>query len=432
MTRRPGKIGIAVLIAAATAVPIGTAAASPVRPFHAERATSAAHGKSTMRAHPSRALNSPLGLMPDKIAALGVTRLRSVYTGLVVTDGGAHLDVYLTSLTPSAEAAARRLLPAGTITFRKAPHTRLQVEAVHRQVTRDEPRLAAAGIRLVSWFPGVNGDGLENIGVLRLTKARARTLRRLFGTRNIVLHNVAPSQVPVLQVTRDADSSPWDGGDNIEARSGDYSYGCTSGTAVTFEGTRYMLTAAHCFEPGWTIENAFSGHTGTKMGTEHSRDVVNGGDDTALLSMAVTGIDWTGIIGKPVQIPVAGDATNPDGDTVCDEGAYSGEVCSKVINNDYGCASYKGYVGLSGARTECNLVEATASNNGIAVQQGDSGGPMIRYIDGGLRVTGIVSAGSGSATCVYNLPDTCSSTVYYTAMDEILSDEYPGSSIITG
>lgn len=426
MTRRLGKIAIAVLIAAATAVPIG-AAASPVSTSRADGVTPG-HTTFRTRAHPGRALNSPLGLMPDKVAALGATRLRSVYTGLVVTDGGAHLDVYLTSLTPSAEAAALRLLPAGTITFRKAPHTRLQVEAVHRQVTRDEPRLAAAGIRLVSWFPGVNGDGLENIGVLRLTKAKARTLRRLFGARSILLHNVAPAQVPVLQQTRNADTSPWDGGDNIESASG----GCTSGTAITFEGTRYMLTAAHCFEPGATIENAFEGHTGTKMGTEHSRDVVNGGDDTALLSMTVSGLDWTGIIGKPHEVAVAGDATNPDGDTVCDEGAYSGEVCSKVVNNDYGCISVKGYTGLSGARTECNLVEATASHNGIAVQEGDSGGPMIRYIDGGLRVTGIVSIGSGSATCVYNLPSACSSTVYYTAMDEILSDEYPGSSIIAG
>jgi hypothetical protein len=168
------------------------------------------------------------------------------------------------------------------------------------------------------------------------------------------------------------------------------------------------------------------------MGTETSRDIRTDGDDTALVRMPLKGNIWTGIIGKPVARPVAGDATSPNGDIVYNEGAYSGEVAVKVENNYLGCISISGYAGVPGNRRECNLVEAVSS--GIAVQEGDSGGPVIRYVGGKLMVTGIVSAGIGRATCTYNTQhepaDSCFHTLYYTAMDEILSTEYPGAQLV--
>ena len=32
--------------------------------------------------------------------------------------------------------------------------------------------------------------------------------------------------------------------------------GCTSGAAINYNGARYLLTAAHCYQPGWSIYNA--------------------------------------------------------------------------------------------------------------------------------------------------------------------------------
>jgi hypothetical protein len=76
-------------------------------------------------------------------------------------------------------------------------------------------------------------------------------------------------------------------------------------------------------------------------------------------------------------------------------------------------------------------VEATAGNAAnIASQEGDSGGPIVRYVNGQLMVTGIVSAGGGNpVTCQYN-PTACRPIVYYTAMTYIMWNEYPGACIV--
>jgi hypothetical protein len=318
------------------------------------------------------------------------------------------------------------------VSFARTSHTKTQLLALHARVTKDVNLLAARGIDIVSWFPGVNGDGLEHIGVVDLTTAKTRALDRVFGSSRIALQGVLKSQAPRSTANRVDDYAPWNGGDNITSNR----IGCTSGAGVTYQGVQYMITAAHCYEPGWSVYNEFAGvsRPNNFMGTETSRDVRNGGDDTALVRMSVEGHIWTGIIGAPAPKAVTGDATNPDGDTVYNEGAYSGEVAVTVVNNYYGCLTLSGYTGLSGSRTECNLVEATSS--GIANQEGDSGGPVIRYIGGQLKVTGIVSAASGAAiACKYNTqyepsPDSCFHTIYYTAMDEILSTEYPGSQLV--
>jgi hypothetical protein len=369
----------------------------------------------------ANAAHSPLGLLPNRIAQLGTGPLAAVYGGLMVTHGGTRMNVYLTSLSPRAERLVRAAAGPVKVSFLRTPHTRRQLLAVHAKITGRVRGMAARGIRIVSWFPGVNGDGMEHIGVVHLTAVRARTLRRLLGAGNIVLRNVAPADAPVA-TSRNNDFSPWDGGDNLTSNG----FGCTSGVGINYAGHQYMLTAAHCYQPGWSVYNALAGQPGTFMGTEQSRDVSSGGDDTALINMTPNNKIWTGIIGHPLAKVVAGATTNPDGDTVCNEGAYSGEVCSTVQNNFFGCISVSGYTGISGTRTECNLVESESS--GIANQEGDSGAPMIRYIGSNLEVTGIVSAGSGPVACQFNVT-TCFQVDYYTAINEILSTEYPGSTI---
>ncbi len=147
------------------------------------------------------------------------------------------------------------------------------------------------------------------------------------------------------------------------------------------------------------------------------------------VSGSSSGYIWTGVIGSPSKVPVFSWATNPVGFTVYNEGAYSGEVASVVQNNYYGCAWENPPAGLTSTRQACNLVWSESS--GIASQDGDSGGPVIRYISGNLDIGGIVSAGTGNIGCQYNTPSVCYTNLYYTAMDEILSTEYPGSSLRT-
>jgi hypothetical protein len=413
MARRLAATVAATAVIAATAIPGAMAAA----------AVHQAGGRSPDAPAAARSA----GNLPDSVQRVAEARFPGVYGSVRVT-GPRHIDVYLTALKPAAEAAIRKAAATGDVTFRITPHTRLQLLAIHAKVTKDFSRLSRLGIHLVSWFPGINGNGVENIGVRNLTSRDTAILDRLLGAGNISVRSVARRGIPVLTVGRNSDYAPWNGGDNLTSNG----YGCTSGAGINYGGTQYMMTAAHCFEPGWGIYNALAGQTGTYMGTEYSRDVANGGDDTALLSMPPNSHIWTGAIGSPAGVADTGSATNPDGDTVCNEGAYSGEVCSVVQNNYYGCISVSGYTGISGSRTECNIVEA--ESGGIANQDGDSGAPMIRYISGALKATGIVSAASdGPISCQYNSSTpTCYHIVYYTAMTEILSTEYPGATLVTG
>lgn len=327
--------GILALTASAISVPVAVAS-SPT-----------AHPSATRLTAAERATLSPLGALPDKIEHFGDTNLKGNYSSLVVTRNRSHIDVYLTSLNPKAETELRALAPGGTISFTRASHTRQQMLSVHQKVTRDVGALAARGIHIVRWFPGVMGDGLEHIGVEHLTPAHARIIKKMFGIRNIVVQNVPTRDMPV-STGRNNDSAPWNGGDNLTNVEG-----CTSGAGITYKGTNYMLTAAHCYTPGEPVYNAFPGQQGPKMGTEHSRDVSDGGDDTALLSMPVSGLIWTGIPGKPARTTVHGSGTNPVGDTVCNEGAYSGEVCATV----------ESYLPGSGG---CLEVARTLASRGIA------------------------------------------------------------------
>jgi hypothetical protein len=377
--------------------------------------------------------------LANAVQATAESKFASIFGAIEVTGSGSHVIVFLTSLSLVAEAQLSSLGRPGVVSFARTSHTEAQLLAVHAEVTKDVNTLAVRGIDIVSWFPGINGDGLEHIGVVGLTPAKARVLDRLFGASRVVLQGLSESQAPRVLANRVDDSAPWNGGDNLTGASDSLHSGCTSGVGITYQGAQYMITAAHCYEPGWQIYNEFVdvSRPDNFMGTETSRDVRNGGDDTGLVRMPVSGNIWTGIIGQPVPKPVAGDATNTNGYTVYNEGAYSGEVAATVENNYAGCISLSGYTGLSGSRTECNLVQAIS--NGIASQEGDSGGPVIRYIGGRLMVTGIVSAGGGTAiTCQYNIQyehgndpaNSCYHTLYYTAMDEILSTEYPGAQLV--
>ena len=403
--------------AAALALPMaGVAAARPARAGSSN--SSPAPAVSSADTSPARE-----SLVTD-VQERAQTRFAGIYGAARVTRGGTHIIIYLTSLSRSAEAQLRSLGQPGQISFARTAHTRVQLLATQRRITLAAPGLERRGVRLATWFPGINGDGLDHIGVLNLTAAKARVLNRMFGAGNIALHGLSRAQLPRATANRVDDYAPWNGGDNLTSHGG----GCTSAVGITYHGAQYMLTAAHCYEPGWSVYNEFGGvsRPNNFMGTETSRDVSNGGDDTALVSMSVSNHIWTGVIGHPVPKAATGDATNPNGDVVYNEGAYSGEVAATVQSNSYGCAWISGVTGVSGSREECNLVEASSS--GIGNQAGDSGGPMIRYIGGSLKVTGVVSLGSGVTPCQYNVT-TCYHTVYYTAMDEILSTEYPGATI---
>jgi hypothetical protein len=206
--------------------------------------------------------NSPLGTAPDQIAQTGTAQFPGVHGSLVLTDNASHIDVYLTSPNPAAEAKLSSLAPAGDVTFLHASHTRQAVLAVHRKALTQADTLRAQGIDIVYLFPGRNGDGLEHIGVVNATPAQVSTLDQLFGAANISVDNLAPSEAPVA-TGRDSDSPPWNGGDNETSNS----TGCTTGVGITWYGSQYMITASHCYGLSWGVHADSQGPAGRSWAT---------------------------------------------------------------------------------------------------------------------------------------------------------------------
>jgi DNA-binding beta-propeller fold protein YncE len=286
---------------------------------------------------------------------------------------------------------------------------------VQAEVTRHAAALAARGIRVVSWFPGINGDGLDHIGVTGLTRAGTRVLDRLFGAGNIALADIPRHGAPVPESSRRSDVAPWNGGDFLYNDEG----GCTAGVGITFRKHRYMITAAHCFTRGSKVYN---GDGGKLMGTVASRDQRHGGDDTELIATKPSNVLWTGATDDPAARPLIGAEGSPDGAIVCNEGAYSGELCSTVVSDDPGCIDLE-------KRVACGIDESSSS--GIASEQGDSGGPVVRYTGAGNpEVTGIVNAGNAPSVPCADKVVKCSRILFYTAIGQILTREYPGAKLI--
>jgi hypothetical protein len=380
---------------------------------------------------------SALGSLPDQLTSLVQANIPSSFTAVGVNSSGTGLIVYLVDPDTATEAEITsefNSLAASVPTFtpsisyvKSANSLQSEIEtATHLESPATHQNLESRGVNIVSVFP--MPSGLVDVGVVNLTSASSVILDEEFGNSTLKVQNVTPVNEPTLDSSRTSDSSPFTAGDEVVGTySGNNGSACTNGPAIFIGATSYPITAAHCWENGDQLYNA--SFSGVYMGDIHSRDTTNGGDDTELISGSSSGYVWTGVLGSPVQTAVNSYATNPVGYTVYNEGAYSGEVSSVVKNNYYGCIYENNVPGVSGTRQACNIVESDSS--GIATQDGDSGGPVIRYVNGYMDVTGIVAAGTGNIGCQYNKPSNCQTTLYYTAMDEILITEYPGATLRT-
>jgi hypothetical protein len=371
-------------------------------------------------AHLSVALPSdPQGNVPAKLDALGSDHYAALYGGLVEVSNGRHVNVYLTNLRASVEAAFRDEAAPGDLTFFKTPHSLQYVDAINQRVIAASLQLIRRGVKLVEWGPQIQ-SGRETIGVMNLTSREAALLSRMFGASNVSVFNVPRNGVPVLTSTsRDYDSSPWKGGDYIT----NYSFGCTAAFGVTIGGHERLLTAAHCFRTsGDIIDNQdlisgkgsgdFIGYVGTIL-------TASSDTDAEVINASSTGKVYTGGPYSSTLTNISGTATNPVGGTVWNDGAYSGETIKLSISANNEC------IIVSGFREVCHVDQAYTPLTGeVANQDGDSGGPMIRVISGHTYAAGIVSASTSDeqTPCQYNTPDTCYLDVFYSDIGSVLSE----------
>lgn len=171
-----------------------------------------------------------------------------------------------------------------------------------------------------------------------------------------------------------------------------------------------------CSTYNYNIAGSGSG-SGAFMGTIGTRETAAGSVDAEVINANSNGQFWTGTTSQQLNT-ITNWTTNPVGATdACNDGAYSGQVCGMRIDNNNECIIPTGF------REICHIIHAYNALHGIANQEGDSGGPVIRIISGKFYAAGVVSASTTADTtrCLYNTPDTCFWDIYYSAMNSTLS-----------
>ncbi len=282
MIQRTSAIALAISLTTAAMiiypVAVGTAASSQ-SPL--DSLSAIAVSESEMGSLPGEMMSYLQSNYPSTFTAVGAN---STGNGLVVymTDGQASsVQAQIVSKFSTLSASVTAYTPS--LSFVQSANS-LQSEiatASQLESTNVHDALAASGVNVVTVFP--MPTGLVDVGVVGLTAGGTDQLQSEFGTDSLNLHNVPANDVPTSNSGRSADVAPFSGGDGVIGNiGGSQSDVCSNGPAIWIGSTAYPLTAAHCWQVGTSLYNW--SYYGSSMGTVHSRDVSNGGDDTALIS----------------------------------------------------------------------------------------------------------------------------------------------------
>jgi hypothetical protein len=132
----------------------------------------------------------------DKVEGYASQNYSAIFSSAVATDGETDIVVFLTKQDPAAESAIAAQAAPGVISFDTAPWTKSQILATQSQVVADWNQLDTQGIKVISIFPSINGDGLVHIGVENLTVSEANALNQDFGAAHLSISNVSPANLP--------------------------------------------------------------------------------------------------------------------------------------------------------------------------------------------------------------------------------------------
>nr|CTQ90521.1 putative protease B [Kibdelosporangium sp. MJ126-NF4] len=279
--------------------------------------------------------------------------------------------------------AVRQVESTAAVRVAAARHSRAELKAAAARIRGSldvRPGQPVHTIKLAA-----DGSGLRVSAESQASASRAEAAFADAGVPVELVTEAAP-----VPVSRADDWAPWSGGaDNINPSAGSR---CTSGFGVrNGANTRFILTAAHCGQPGNRINDGrgeFIGNVGPHHGTHDialiqtsnvdDQIYVGGLDSNA--TRVVDGWDWVFT-----------------GELLCQSGGSSardvgGPVCGLRVtkfNNDAGDA-----------------VEAEQVNGQQSVRPGDSGGPVYgNAASGGVIAKGINSYYYPSNNKVFGFQD---------------------------
>lgn len=181
---------------------------------------------------------------------------------------------------------------------------------------------------------------------------------------------------------------------------------CSSGFNVTSSGSGvdYVLTAQHCFHKyyasGSTDVDVYNGYTNgqaRRVGIWKNLSGYNYLEyDAGLYRPSTSSTESSIYVGPPqgsTKISISSVFNPVKGQTVCTDGARSGEHCNIVVDNIF--YSWSADYGDGTIGHFKNLVAGHAKSYGVAVVTGDSGGPVYDYQNGGYAAVGIITGGLG-------------------------------------
>ncbi len=228
--------------------------------------------------------------------------------------------------------------------------------------------------------------------------------------------------------SRQNDCPPWWGGATYWSSSSI----CNFGFVVQKNGTRFMLSAAHCAA---SVNEAVSTPNGSVIGFVES---INKNRDTLLVRHTL-GTEFQGVIYSGTTNAMSGyhrrvraAVGSSVGNFVCASASGTGEHCSmKVVAVNLWFAS------ATGGAPYGPFVQADHISGGVATGSSDSGGPVhfgLWYIIAGnfhaTDAIGTISFGQNEVACPSGVPATkCGSTMLYADVKQSLA--YYQMSIVT-
>lgn len=302
----------------------------------------------------------------------------------------------------AATARASGIAAGVTVRLMPAPYSQAQLMAFENAISAS--RGFRQGISSMGFYPQATGLW---VGVN--TQADLAKVRRLpvIAHSRIPVHYFVSPTVPLSVPGRFKDTPPFWGGDFIQTKFLHLLEECSSGFAMHFSNRKgqpwFMLTAAHCMahseltrQKFWILGNHLN------VGVTFSWSAAN--DAVALYTGRPYGVRgagggrkiYTGVTSMTnargqFGTDVKGSAPVFAGDVVSTSGAYSGERTQiHITTTEWRWEAET----LDGLRYEVFGARAIKTNHSNAAGHGDSGGPVLINVKGGIKAVGIISATS--------------------------------------
>ncbi|WP_406453256.1 GDSL-type esterase/lipase family protein [Streptomyces sp. NBC_00876] len=386
------------------------------------------------------------GQMNETASTLEYTKGQSEQQGLagvIAAPEEQHLTVYWHgALTPAAKTAiAHSSIP---VVVKSAKYGATELGKASARVVR---RAESAGVELVKVIRPQDGSGLQASVVGG--EAEAVRLRNAVASVGVPVKVTSGGEVQVsLADNAGRHFDPTAGGAQMVEPV------CSTAFTARYRGMDTMLTADHCFAPGYPDERWTSSGQGSPFGKRASpRDtsaeaIVDVAAMSPLNGTAFQPRVWTGAAADKPSIEqtknfVTGAQVPQKGNWICNEGSRSGEICNIQITDRSEDYFAKGPDGDGKEVTrhykwgwDAKKRVTSASPSPIAGRRGDSGGPVVLSSQGastaGPMVTamGIVSASAGKPfICPTGIQTYCFKAITIVGIDDALN--YLGDSTIT-